>query len=497
MMGSKAVEPKLFVSFDLDSRVPRNHALRRITEAVDFQFVRGLVRERYSHTGKPSVDPVVLFKLWLLGYLYNIVSERRLCEEASLNLAWRWFLGYELDEELPDHSVLTKARRRYGTQVYERFFRQIVQLCEERGLVQGDVLFIDSTLSDANAAKDTLRSRSLALQLPEPAQFVRDLQAVNDPPPEPEPPRPKQRRGPQPRERERPPAWRRSLVSTTDPDAELATRRDGRSRLAYKTQVVVDGGQANVITAVEVGAAGDSDSSTVGRLLDKHQVTLGRAPRELVGDSGYGSEPALRECEVRGVTPMLKVRAKAHLPGRFSVDDFIHVAERDVLICPAGEELVRTREKFVLRRAIYQPARRGVCASCPLKAKCTAGRGDRWVRRSWDASLREAVSAQLQTPRGRARLRQRQIVSERVMADLKCKHGFDRAQFRGRPSVQIQALLTAAVFNLKLLAKRRPEPQAGSATRLLAVATEVPGRVYHALSGFLNASRLSAAPAIA
>jgi transposase len=95
------------------------------------------------------VDPVVLFKLWLLGYLFNITSERRLCEEAGLNLAWRWFLGYEFDESLRDHSVLSKARRRFGTKTYERYFARIVQLCERAGLVEGDVLFVDSTLVKA------------------------------------------------------------------------------------------------------------------------------------------------------------------------------------------------------------------------------------------------------------------------------------------------------------------------------------------------------------
>src|SRR6266567_3291336 len=113
-MGSKAVEPKLYLNFSLDAAVPEKHIVRRLATAVDFGFVRSLVNKHYSHTGQPSVDPVVLFKLWLLGYLFNIRSERRLCEEASLNLAWRWFLGYELDEVLPEHSVLTKARRRLG-----------------------------------------------------------------------------------------------------------------------------------------------------------------------------------------------------------------------------------------------------------------------------------------------------------------------------------------------------------------------------------------------
>jgi len=99
-MGSKAVEPKLYLNFSLDAAIPEKHIVRRLAAAVDFGFVRSLVNKHYSHTGQPSVDPVVLFKLWLLGYLFNIRSERRLCEEASLNLAWRWFLGYELDEAI-------------------------------------------------------------------------------------------------------------------------------------------------------------------------------------------------------------------------------------------------------------------------------------------------------------------------------------------------------------------------------------------------------------
>src|SRR2546428_10214870 len=130
MMGLKAVEPKLYLSFSLDSAVPANHLVRRVVAAVDFDFVRGLVSRRYSHTGQPSVDPVVLFKLWLLGYLFNITSERRLCEEAGLNLAWRWFLGYELDEPIPDPRVLSKARRRFEVRTSERLLARIGQLSE-------------------------------------------------------------------------------------------------------------------------------------------------------------------------------------------------------------------------------------------------------------------------------------------------------------------------------------------------------------------------------
>ena len=464
-MGSKAVEPKLYLNFSLDSAVPEKHIVRRLAAAVNFGFVRSLVNQHYSHTGQPSVDPVVLFKLWLLGYLFNIRSERRLCEEASLNLAWRWFLGYELDEALPDHSVLTKARRRFGTRVYELFFRRIVQLCEEGGLVQGDVLFIDSTLSDANAARDTLRSRALAgLRLPEPAQFVSDLFALNEPSPEPEPPREKGGTGPKPGPLAKQPTLRSSLVSTTDPDAEVQTRHKGRSRLVYKTQVVVDGGKPNIVTAVEVGAAGDSDASSVGKMLDKHQQNLGRAPRELVGDSGYGSEAGLRECLVREVQPTLNLRShRGNKVGLFSPEDFNYIAERDVFICPAGEELHRAAEHFTLGKSVYRPKGKYTCAKCPLKARCTTGRVNRQLMRSWDASILDQARAHLATRQARRKLGRRQVISERIMADLKFKHGFERAQFRGRASVQIQALLTAAVINLKQLVKRRPEAQSGTA----------------------------------
>lgn len=462
MMGLKTVEPKLYLNFSLDAVVPTNHVVRRLAGAVDLEFVHTLVRKHYSHTGQPSVDPVVLFKLWLLGYLFNIRSERRLCEEASLNLAWRWFLGYELDESLPDHSVLTKARRRFGTRVYELFFRHIVRMCEARGLVQGDVLFLDSTLSDANAGRDTLRSRALTEpRLPEPAQFVADLFAVNDPVPEPAPPRAKGGTGPQPKPRALRHAFHRTLVSTTDPDAQLSTRHNGRSRLVYKTQVLVDGGAASIITAIDVGPATDSDASAVGKMLDKHRVTLARPVRELVGDSGYGSEAAARECLAREIQPILNWRHKVNNLGGFSRDEFTYVPARDVYVCPAGQELRHVADHFTLRRAVYRP-KRGTCTNCALRARCTTSvADDRQLWRSWSGEMLDQVRADLATRHGRRRLRQRQAVAERIMADLKCKHGFERAQFRGRASVQIQALLTATVVNLKQLVKRWPAAQGG------------------------------------
>lgn len=168
--------------------VPQSHLVRRLAAVIDFSFVHGIVRRHHSHTGKPSVDPVVHFKLWLLGYLFNITSERRLCEEASRNVAWRWFLGYELDEPIPDHSVLSKAHRRFGVAVYEQFFRRIVRLCEARGPVRGDVLFVDATLTKANASSQSMRLQALMeRRLPQPDRFLAELWAGNEEEDEPAP----------------------------------------------------------------------------------------------------------------------------------------------------------------------------------------------------------------------------------------------------------------------------------------------------------------------
>ena len=456
MMGLKAVEPKLYYSFSLDAKVPRNHLVRRLAAAVDFEFVRGLVKERYSHTGQPSVDPVVLFKLWLLGYLFNISSERRLCEEADLNLAWRWFLGYELDEEIPDHSVLSKARRRFGTEVYERFFARIVQFCERAGLIQGNVLYVDSTLVQANASSQGLRSRSLLQQLPRSEQFVKDLWETNDGDSD----------EPGPRVFGKPDSRRSGVnhiaVNPVDTDAQMFKKPGKTPVLSHKTHFVVDDGKANVITAVEVTGSCEPDGRPVGKLLDKHRAAVGRPARELVGDKGYGSEDTVLQCQERGVTPTLGRGAGINTHGRFNRSRFTFVPGKDIYICPAGQELKRFRFKPGPDGAQYRP-RAGTCQSCELRSLCVAGNGDRIIRRSDNYAVVEEMLDRLDSRRGRRLMSRRRVVSEGTYANAKQKHGMARAQFRGRKKMLIQALLTAAAMNLKQLAGRRPEAQSGLA----------------------------------
>jgi len=466
MMGLKAVEPKLYISFSLDAAVPSNHLVRRLAAAVDFDFIRSLVKNTYSHTGQPSVDPVVIFKLSLLGYLYGIRSERRVCEEAGLNMAWRWFLGYELDEPVPDHSVLSKARRRFGRAVYERFFTRIVQLCEARGLVEGDVVFLDSTLSKANASPKSLRSRALVEQrtLTRPKEFVAQLWEAN-PEVEQEDASPRPRQGPGRPRKDKP--ERRAvvngmLVSSTDPDAEVATKLGQPRLLAHKTHMVVDGGKAHIITAVEVRPATEGDAQAVVDMLTRHRLKLGRQPRELVADAGYASDATWNACLTAGVQPTIAMRPVLNRTGGLNPSRFTYVPERDLYICPEGKELDHKTLAFEKRRVVYRP-KRGTCQDCPLKAQCAPGRGDRSITRRWEIEQYEAMKRHLRSRRSQRLLRHRKAVSELVFAHAKEQHGFGRAQFRGRAKMQIQALLTASAMNLKQLVRRRPEAQSGRA----------------------------------
>jgi transposase len=466
-MGQKAVELKLYTSFSLDAAVPRDHLVRRLADAVDLSFVRGLAHRYYSHTGKPSVDPIVIFKLVLLGYLFSITSERRLCEEAGLNLTWRWYLGYELDEEIPDHSVLSKARRRFGPAVYERFFRRIVQLCEARGLIQGDVLFVDATLVKANASPQSLRSRVLLEQrLSRPGEFVAQLWTVNKDTTE-VAEEPRTRRGGRPRT-DHPKALRsRSVtndlsVSPSDPDAQMFRKPGKTPLLSHKTHLAVDGGRASIITAVEVRPACEADSHVVPAILTRHELAVGRRPRELVGDRGYGTEAANKACEERGVVATLAMRSFSNAHGSIHRDRFAYVSDRDIFICPAGQEMPRSGENRPVRTSIYRTPR-GACAACPLKPECAHGRADRSVSRRWDGDLWEGWQAHLQSRHARHMLRRRQVVSERAFAVGKERHGLGRAQFRGRPNMRIQALMTAAAMNLWQLARFLPVRNAGVA----------------------------------
>src|SRR5688572_24040110 len=160
MLGHKTREFKQHKSISLEDLVPDDNFYRQVEQRLDLRFVRELVTELYSNIGRASIDPVVFFKLQLIAFFEGIRSERQLMESVNLNLAHRWFIGYDLDEPVPDHSSLSKIRERFGLEVFQKFFEQIVELCIQAGLVWGEELYFDSTKVQANASINNMIDRA-------------------------------------------------------------------------------------------------------------------------------------------------------------------------------------------------------------------------------------------------------------------------------------------------------------------------------------------------
>jgi transposase len=441
MQGRKDIEPRLFYQISLERLVPEDHLLRRLATVLDLSWVRSATARYYSHTGRPSLDPVVIAKFLVLGYLYDIRSERQLMREVQVNLAYRWYLGYDLDEPIPDHSDLSKARRRFGAAFFEQLFAYILKRCQEAGLVGGQTVFMDSTIVAANASMDsvtTLRSR--------PAEYWQQLEkgAASTPVASETPPTPMGH--------QRPRAQRTcdKKHSRTDPEASVHHRRGGDTKVAYKAHVVADA-RHGVITAVSATAASEDDTAIVPELLEAHKQHCGR-PQQAVADRLYGSQACLGYLQGQGIETVIRPRQGGNKHGGFSKRDFTYDAEDDVYHCPAGHVLHRRRRQRRDGKAFYS-ASPDVCAACPLRSQCVGSKSPQAVRQvtRFDNGYVERAVAACRRPRGQRLLKQRQTCIEGLFGQAKNWHGLRRARWRGVVKMRIQTLLTAAVLNLKKL----------------------------------------------
>lgn len=474
MMSRRTPQPKFFYQIDLEERVPQDHLLRKISSVIDFSFIYDYVHPYYSHTGAPSVDPVVIFKMALLGYLYGIMSERKLAEECRLNMAFMWFLGYDIDEMPPDHSILSKARVRFGREVYEQFFRHVVQLCQEVGLVEGDRVFIDATLIQANASLDSLVEKEVCHQLktsPEeyldrvwkenPLESSKDLDQSNSSDSNEPPLREeacKKTSGKSIRTNER---W----MSRADPDASLVTRKGlSKPLLAHKVHIAVDGGRARIVTAVETTKGEVAECQVLPALLSEHVFGTHSRPEEAVADRAYGTREVYRFLESMDILPTIpRRRTWQNLREKRLKAGFKYDRERDVYICPAGKTLYRIKEQS--DGSIVYRVHRLACKGCPHQGTlCRAKRPS--IKRYSDEELLLRVKSHLETERARISLGQRKYWPETVFAEMKGPRGLSRATLRGTMKVHIQALLALTVHNIrqlvKELGKKRKDPARAS-----------------------------------
>ena len=436
LQGSKSFEGQLFYQISLEQLVPPDHLVRRLEEVLDLSWIRKATAEAYSHTGRPSIDPVVVAKMMLLGFLYNISSERQLAREIQVNLAYRWYLGYDLNEAIPNHSVLSKARRRLGVEFFKSLFEYVVTRCHEEGLISGENLLIDSTIVQADASLDSISSLRYR-----PSEYFEQLEQTADADIE-----QYNKLGCSRPRKDRTCDNRRSL---TDSDATLFRRNGQSTKLAYKAHIAADS-HKGVITSVAVSPSSEDDTSVVPQLLEQHCDLLDK-PKRVVTDSLYGSEECLGYLQNKNIDTVIKQRAGGNKHGCFDKSEFCY-NNKDVYICPAGKQLRRTRTQKSNNKAYYSGSSE-TCRHCSLRAKCIGSTLPNSVRQvtRYDSPYADRAKQLCNSSLGKRLLGLRQTCIEGLFGQAKSLHGLRRARWRRLLNMHIQTLLTTTILNLKKL----------------------------------------------
>jgi len=447
MMGYQhSFQPKFFYhQINLEQRVPRNHILRRIQDQIDFDFIYAEVKDSYGDNGNVSIPPPVILKMMLLLVLYNVRSERELMDTIPLRLDWLWFLGYDLDTDAPDHSVLSKARARWGMEAFRNFFERIVWQCVEAGLVDGSKIFVDSSLVDADASNNSVVDiQSLKIHLEE---NYKKLEARLEEP------------------RESTDSSRAYVkknnryISTTDPDAAIVNR--GKPKLSYQVHRAVDE-RGEIITATETTAGDMNEAHLMVPLLESHHSNTGRMAETVVADSKYGTIDNFLVCHDLGV--------KAHVPDLressekrteklkiFSEGQFQYDPGSDTYRCPAGN-LLKPRSLHSNRHSRDYAAPKKICGVCSIREQCTKNKSGRTIKRHLRQKELDRMREVSRSGQAKRDIKTRQHLMERSFA-RGTRYGFDRARWRGLWRVQIQEYLIAAVQNLQVLLKYGDQPK--------------------------------------
>jgi len=441
MMGYQPdAQPKLFYhSFNLDERIPTNSVLRKIRSHIDFEFIYREVEDCYGGKGNVSVPPPVILKMMLLLILYNVRSEREFMNTLPMRLDWLWFLDYDLDSDIPNHSVLSKARNRWGVEAFQRFFERIVWQCVEAGLVDGSRIFMDSSLIQADASNNSIinvNKEALKIHLVQGFNELESRLEEKDDDHE-------TKSG----------TVNRNHISTTDPDASVIRQGGGKPKLQYKTHRSVDA-RAEIITATEVTPGEVNEAHLLSTLLAEHQDNTQMTADTVVADTKYGTvENYLTCCDlsVNAHIPDLKrsQQERESRRGVFTEEAFQYDPESDTYLCPAGHYL-KKRNYNPKRDACEYKCSSKVCRACSLVTQCTTSKSGRSLKRHRRQDDLDKMRNAAQTQTSNQDIRTRQHLMERSFARA-TRYGFKRARWRRLWRVRIQEYLTSAIQNIMVL----------------------------------------------
>lgn len=449
MMGKLPEQQNaLFYDFCLDKHIPEGHLLRQIDSFLDFGQINEHLKPFYSHTGRPSIDPELMIRMLLVGYCYGIRSERRLCEEINFNLAYRWFCGIGLEDDVPNHSTFSKNRhgRFRDSDLLRLVFDTVVVRCNDEGLIKGEGFATDASYIRADASRQKMVDGPVDWK-PNSTQShaVRDyLDAL-----------------------EHDPSATRSQkkVSTTDPMAQWAGDK-GPGQFYYSTNYLIDI-ENNIIVDVEPSPSHrTSEVASTRKMIDRVEDNLQIKPKRLIADTAYGTAAMLNwVVEQKDIEPHIPVWDKSNRNQEiFNRVDFVWDAEADCYHCPAGELLKSRWRNFKNARSpitkaetiIYRSRARD-CGGCSLKEKCCPNTNIRKVTRSIYETSRDVARDIFKTELYQQSRKDRKKV-EVLFAHLKRIMNFDRLRLRGIKGARDEFLLAATVQNLKKLSQQRYKP---------------------------------------
>ncbi len=462
MMGRRKDGQGQFVYlFDLDKVVPPDHLVRRIDGLLDLSWVRKELASYYSHTGRPSIDPELMIRMLIVGYMFAIRSERRLCDEVQVNLAYRWFCKLGIEDSIPDHSVFCRARHERFRQsdALRRVFESVVAICIAAGLVGGEAFSVDASLIKADVDKKRRIPGDQPMAWPrveEASRAVREYLAALDAARDDE-----KDSGDDPggsnsaSSRAKPP----KEVSLTDPQATWVTRPGIDPFFAYDANYLIDN-KAGIIIDAEGTRANRTVEITVAQTMVERVIRrFDLWPQRLAGDTVYGAVRLLKWLVERKITPHVPVWDKsARHDGTFSRADFVFDRTRNIYTCPGSAELTSTGN-IDQGHIVYYRARKNDCSVCSLKSKCTTAVA-RKITRDLDEDIRDRVRALANTEAFQQSRRERKKVEMRF-AHMKRILRLDRLRLRGLSGARDEVLLTATAQNLRRLVKllSRPPPQ--------------------------------------
>jgi transposase len=453
MQGKKQYQEKLFVSFQLSDYVGEDNFYRRLKDVIDFNFLYKRTLAYYGKEGQKSLDPVVFMKLMLVGYLENLNSDRRIVNTSKMRLDILYFIGYNLDEELPWHSTLSRTRQLYGQEVFTEVFRAVLKQCIDKGMVSGRRQAVDGVYVKANASLDSMIEREI---LTDAVSYSKELDAnqedVDVPVVEITKDRPTEYDDLPPKKN----PTNKTHYSPSDPDAKMSVKPGKATALNYLGQVSVDTA-SHIITHIQAFEANQRDSQCLPSVIDNLAKNLNPNNiyvEEIVADKGYSSGEALKALESNNITGYIPNRAQFiyERPG------FTYHSQEDYYSCPNDKKLLY-KGTFETLDGVYNKecrVSRKECNKCPLKAECSAyGKYGAKIRETIDKAYYQRMHGRMQSKKAKILMKKRQSTVEPVIGTLVNYMGMKKVNTKGLEQANKCMTLSAVAYNIKKLLKHK------------------------------------------